>query len=131
MPTSFNDQLARWDALNTNLKPQLVDLPHLQKGQEEFEALLRKGFEIAAQQHHYTGLFRQIIVERNKLEAQAKQLADFIASGLRHAFGSKSQKLHEFGVKPRIRRRIKKEEEPVPGGAEPSATPASPSSPSA
>lgn len=129
MPTSFNDKLARWDALNTNLKPQLADLPHLQKGQEEFEALLRKGFEIAAQQHQYTGLFRQIIVDRNQLEARVTQLAEFLASGLRHTYGKKSQKLHEFGVKPLIRRKARKET-PSPG-EETSAPPVSPSSPAA
>ena len=129
MPVTFNNKLAIWEALNTNLKPHLADLPHLQKGQAELEALIRRGFELVAQQNQYTGLASQSVAERRQLDERGTQIAEFLAAGLRHAFGGKSQKLREFGVKPRIRRRAKKEE--PPGGAEgpePSApTPTSPS----
>lgn len=122
MPVTFNNKLAIWEALNTNLKPQLADLPHLQKGQEEFEVLIRRGFELVARQNQYTSLASQSVAERRLLDEQGTQLAEFLAAGLRHSFGVKSQKLREFGVKPRIRRRAKKEEPPSGGeGPEPSS----------
>jgi hypothetical protein len=118
MPVSFNDKLARWDALNTNLKPQLQlpEMAHLQKGQEEFERLVQRGFEIVAQQNQYVSLFRQIIVDRNELDQKASQLSEFLSLGLRHAFGSRSQKLREFGIKPRaaIKRKVKPPVETAP-----------------
>lgn len=116
MPVAFNDKLARWDALNTNLKPllQQPEMAHLQKGQEEFERLVQRGFEIVAQQNQYVALSRQIVVEREELDQKASQLSDFLSVGLRHTFGARSQRLREFGVKPRVKRKSKKEEPKPP-----------------
>jgi len=116
MPRSFNDKLTRWEALNANLKPQLTDLPNLQKGQEDLERLLQKGLEVVAQQNQYTGLARQAVAEREELEKEGDQLVEFLAAGLRHALGPKSVKLHEFGLRPRNRGRKPKKQEPTNGG---------------
>jgi hypothetical protein len=110
MPVSFNDKLSRWEALNTNLKQQIAELPHLQRGQEEFETLTRQCFEVVAEQDYHTGRKSQSVARRRVLEQQGNQLYEFLVAGLRHAYGPKSQKLREFGAKPRIRRSVKKEE---------------------
>jgi len=116
MPRSFNNKLARWDALNSNLKPHVAELPNLQKGQEELERFLQRGFDLLARQDQYVGLARQVVADRLALEKEGDQLVEFLAAGLRHNFGPKSKKLHEFGLKPRNRGRKPKKAEPTDGG---------------
>jgi hypothetical protein len=105
MPTkNFQAQLSRWEVLNTNLKTHLDLLPHLQPGQLELEQKIAEGKVFAAQQSQLTAALREVIVRRQDLEKATNHLREFLDSGLRHAFGTTSQKLHEFEIRPRIRR---------------------------
>jgi hypothetical protein len=124
MPTrNFQAQLSRWEVLNTNLKPHLDLLPHLQPGQRELEQKIAEGKVLAAQQSQLTGALRDSIVRRQELEKATNHLREYLESGLRHAFGTTSQKLHEFEIRPRIRRSsraaaVPKPVEAVPGVAQ-------------
>lgn len=105
MPTrNFQAQLSRWEVLNTNLKTHLDQLPHLQPGQLELEQKIAEGKVLDAQQSQLTAALRQTVVRRQNLEKETNHLREFLDSGLRHAFGTTSQKLHEFEIRPRIRR---------------------------
>lgn len=103
--TTFQIQLSRWDALNTNLKPRLQELPELGKVQKQLEETLAEGLTLAAQQNQLTAALRDLVVRRNELEQRGTGLRQYVEAALRHELGPKSMKLVEFDVRPRGRRR--------------------------
>jgi hypothetical protein len=120
---SFQAQLTLWEVLNTNLKPHLDTLPNLAKGQQDFEALITEGQTLNAQQSQLTGTLRDLIVRRKELERKGGVLREYLAAALRHELGPDNQKLREFNVKPRGRRKKAPAEPPVetPGPVTPQA----------
>lgn len=110
---SFQAQLTLWEVLNTNLKPHLAALPSLTKGQQDFEGLIAEGQTLNAQQSQLTAALRAVIVQRKELERKGGILREYLAAGLRHELGPDNQKLREFNVKPRGRRRKAPAEPPT------------------
>jgi hypothetical protein len=121
MGFNFQARQTRWDVLNANLKTRLQDLPQLAEGQAEFEKLINEDLALFAQQSQLTASARDIVVQRRTLAKSGNRLREFLAAGLRHHFGSESQKLVEFGVKPQARK--KKKKDPSTNGGEPPVTP--------
>lgn len=102
---SFQALLTSWDVLNANLKAHLQALPDLQPGQKQFEGMINEGLALARQQSQLTANLRDLVVQRNDLTKRGNHLREFLVAGLRHQLGADSQKLIEFEVRPRIRRR--------------------------
>ena len=102
---NFAVLLNRWDVLKTNLLLHQDELPELQVSRQELATVIEDGLTFAANQAQLSGSLHDVVQQRDALAVRGKQLAEFIAAGLRHRFGAASPRLAEFGVKPRTRRR--------------------------
>jgi hypothetical protein len=101
----LQNRLANWEVLNTNLKTNLAALPELQAGQERLETYIAEGQALVALQSRLTAEVRDIGPNRLSLVRRGSQHREFLAAALRNTFGADSQRLIEFGVKPRRRPR--------------------------
>lgn len=111
--TRLEDRLNRWEVLNANLKNHLEEMPDMQPKQVEFEQIIQKDLDLAAQYSQFNATSRAILRQRRELAKKGNQLRNVFTAALRHRFGPESQQLKEFGVNPRGFRR-KKKEEPKP-----------------
>lgn len=102
---SFKEKLASWEVMSTNLKAQLDQVPYLSEDQAALEALLAEGRGLEAQQGMYIAALRETNRKRVVLEIRGDEMRERMAGSLRGKFGPTSQRLHEFGVRPRTRRR--------------------------
>jgi hypothetical protein len=115
-PGSMTDFYMKWDKLATNLRPYLTDMPHTAEDHAELEAVLAKIRTSFAEQEVHTRRIAQLVAGR-KAEMQAAQdLRSRLAANLQGRFGPTSERLLEFGIKPRRRRNRTrpKEGEPLP-----------------
>ena len=121
MAVNLQDRLNRWEVLNANFKQHLDNLPDMKPKQEEFEQVIAQDLALAAQYNQLVGTARNLILERRGLAKKGNQLRNVLVAALRHSFGPDNLQLTEFGVKPRIFRRKKKEDVKKPAPAEPTA----------
>jgi len=103
-PKSFDDKLNDWQALVDNLKPHLTDLPNLSIDQASLSTLVTQTRALQAQQDSHLASLRDIVSQRNVLAVEARKARNRLVAGLQSAFDHSSDKLLEFGIKPRVRR---------------------------
>jgi hypothetical protein len=101
-----------WDTLNASIKPLLADMPAAAKDQADFEASIARVRSLAMTQDSLTGQVRDAVKSRLTEEKTTKAIYDRLASHLRAKFGSRSDLLLEFAVKPRRQGRKKKKATP-------------------
>jgi hypothetical protein len=123
MASTFEDRLNRWEVLNANLKNHLEEMPDMKAKHAEFEQIISQDVALAAQYNQLNASVRGLIRHRRELAKQGNQIRNILVAALQHQFGPDSQQLGEFGVKPRIFRR-KKKEEPKPPTVTPAPEPA-------
>lgn len=115
---SFASQMNLYTVLVNTLKQYLPEMPHLETLHQELEAVVAEGRVLEDQRGFHEAQLRQNNAQRREMEKKGRELRLRLASSLRGAFGPDSQKLLEFGVKPRAvvrRRRTAKPEEPALG----------------
>jgi septal ring factor EnvC (AmiA/AmiB activator) len=100
----FDTRLNDWQALVDNLKPHLTDLPNLAADHGTLVTLIEQTRALMAQQDLHLASVRDVVSQRNALAAQARKARNRLVAGLQSAFDHESDKLLEFGVKPRARR---------------------------
>lgn len=110
MATNLEDRLNRWEILNANLKNHLEDMPDMKGRQAEFEQIITQDLALAAQYNQANASARGIIRQRRQLARKGNQLRNILVAALQHQFGPENQQLGEFGVRPRVAVRRKKEE---------------------
>lgn len=125
MAVNLQDRLNRWEVLNANIKQHLENMPNMKPTQAEFEQVIAQDLALAAQYNQLLGTGRKVILDRRVLAKKGNQLRNILVAALRHTFGPESHQLTEFGVKPRISRKKKKEDGKKPAPAEPTALKAS------
>lgn len=122
MAVNLQDRLNRWEVLNANFKNHLESLPDMKPKQEEFEQLISQDLALAAQYNQLVGTARNLILQRRAVAKKGNQLRNILVAALRHNFGPDNLQLTEFGVKPRIARKKKKEDGKKPAPAEPTVS---------
>lgn len=110
----MNDIYIRQDKLATNLRPYLADMPHAAADHAELEAVLAKVRTSFAEQEVHTRRIAQLIAGRKADMQTAQDLRSRIVATLQGRFGPTSERLLEFGVKPRKRRARPKPKETAP-----------------
>jgi septal ring factor EnvC (AmiA/AmiB activator) len=100
----FDTRLNDWQALVDNLKPHLGDLPNLAADHAALTGLIGQTRTLQAQQDLHLASVRDVVSQKNALAAQARKARNRLVAGLQSAFDHESEKLLEFGVKPRARR---------------------------
>jgi hypothetical protein len=97
----FSEKITNWDLLNTNMKPVLEEMPHLQPIQAELETLISQARALDGEQEVARGQLRELTRRRQEVEKQGESLRRRVASHLRGTFGFTSEQLIKFGVNPR------------------------------
>ena len=100
----FDTRLNDWQALVDNLKPHLTDLPNLAADHATLTNLVEQTRALQAQQDLHLASVRDVVTQKNALAAQARKARNRLVAGLQSVFDHESDKLLEFGVKPRARR---------------------------
>ena len=101
---TFDTKLNGWQALVDNLKPHLADLPNLATDHATLTGLIDQARTLQARQDIHLSSLRDVVTQRSAIAQQARKARNRLVAGLQSAFDHESDKLLEFGVKPRARR---------------------------
>lgn len=116
---TYSQLIVEIDALSTNLRSNLDEVPLLSTVQTELDAWLAEARGLTSQQDVFTARLRETSEKRRLSEAKGIELRGRAANGLRSHFGIKSQSLREFGLRPRRNPRpAAKEQPPAPSAPE-------------
>ncbi len=102
--SAFDTHLNDWQALVDNLKPHLTEMPNLAADHATLTNLIEQTRALKAQQDLHLASVRDVVTQKNALTAQARKARNRLVAGLQSALDHESDKLLEFGVKPRARR---------------------------
>lgn len=98
---TFAKRINDWELLNTNIKPHLPDMPHLQGISTELDALIVQSKELDSQQEIARGQLQDLVHQRQSLEKQGETLRRRAGSVLKGSLGFTSDDLVKFGIRPR------------------------------
>ena len=131
--TTIPERIARWKLLSAGLKPLLANMPHLADLHGELEKVIAQSEELDARSEALKAESREVNANRDKLARSGDELRSRLGASLQTAYGFKSEKLIEFGLKPRKARgrdkqpRVKKTPDAAtPATAKPAAEPPAP-----
>lgn len=112
---TLSKKIGALEALITNAKPLLPEMPHLSEPAEGLETLLAELKTLESLQNVHKAQLRETNARRIALEKQTRDLRNRLIRGLQSRFGLASQKLLEFGINPRTptRRRLFLKKPPV------------------
>jgi hypothetical protein len=108
-----------WRTLANNLRDALPDMPHLAAEHAEFERLVARVESSLAEQNILQGRISVLIRGRVVDLEQGRELRSRLTAQLQGRFGSKSEALRQFGIKPRKRSKTRKQIEGEPQVPEP------------
>ena len=127
--TTIPERIARWKVISAGLKPLLGTMPHLADLHGQLEQVITQSEDLDARAEALKAEAREVNANRETLAKSGDDLRLRLGASLQTAYGFKSEKLIEFGLKPRKTRgrdkqpRVKK----TPAAAqEPSKAPAEP-----
>ena len=129
--TTIPERIARWKVISAGLKPLLANMPHLADLHGELEKVIAQSEELDARAEALKAESREVNANRAKLAKSGDDLRSRLGASLQTAYGFKSEKLIEFGFKPRKTRgrdkqpRVKK----TPTAPETPSVPAEPPAP--
>ena len=125
MPTrTFPEQIGDWKILNENLKARLSEIPLLAPLHAELEEQIAEAERLESEQEVHKMRLRITNEKRTEVEVRGRNLRSRLTSMLRGQFGSKSNELLQFGVKPRATARRRKPEAAPAAAPEPQPAPA-------
>lgn len=101
---AFKVKLGEWQVLYDNLTPRLPDMPHLTTDHTSLATVLGQARDLENRQELANSALRDVNQQRRDILQEGNDLQSRLSSGLRGSLGSKSEKLIEFGVKPRPRK---------------------------
>lgn len=119
---SFQKITSLCELLNSNLKPQLKDLPHLEDESTQLDSLVLRTKSLDGEQQVLVGRLREITRLRQEAEAEGQDLRSRVVAQIRGKLGFKNENLIGFGIPPRKRSRKKAEKASPPTTGTPPAT---------
>jgi hypothetical protein len=121
---SLRDNFVRWEGLATNARPHLGDIAMLESYLTAFDEVLGRIRAALFEQDVLAAKSSELVRAREGDMARARDLRKRVTGLLRVHFGSDSEKLREFGMKPQARGRRKPAgEEPPPEEPKPEPEP--------
>ncbi len=118
---SFARQIDEWRFLIEQSRPLLTEAPHLAVEHAAFEGIVQEVEGLRARAVMAFTVRKEANSERRAAELRAVAMRDRFAGALAYQFGAKSEKLRDFGLNPKGRRRKPVKEEPAPGPGQPAA----------
>lgn len=129
--STIPERIARWKVISAGLKPLLTDMPHLADLHGQLEQIITQSEQLDARAEALKAESRQVNASRDALAKSGDDLRARLGASLQTTYGFKSEKLIEFGLKPRKARgrdkqpRVKKPAATTPATPAPQAgTPA-------
>ena len=122
------ERIARWKVMTVALEPQLGDLPLLAPLHAELKDVTSESGELDARHEALKAETREVNRKRDELAKKGDDLRARMAASLQTVHGFRSEKLIEFGVKPRrargrdLQARKRRSEKADPAPAAPSGT---------
>jgi hypothetical protein len=110
------------ERMSAALAANTADVPHLTPYQEKLDSLLDQMRELTAEQDALTASKQGITKEIQAVHASGTRLLHLLRKALQEHYGSRNEKLAQYGVQP-FRGRPRRVEEPV---TPPVPTPPSP-----
>jgi hypothetical protein len=126
------ERIARWKVISAGLKPLLANMPHLADLHGELEKVIAQSEELDARAEALKAESRAVNASREALAKSGDDLRGRLGASLQTTYGFKSEKLIEFGLKPRKARgrdkqpRVKRAPATTPVTQEAPAAPAEP-----
>jgi hypothetical protein len=115
MPSqSFQKIVSLSELLNTTLKQQLTEMPHLKGESEELDQLITDVKGLDQEQETLRGRLLEIVRKRKEAERRGNDLRSRVAAQLRGKLGFTNENLLAYGIKPRKRERKKPTKKQVP-----------------
>jgi hypothetical protein len=118
---SLSKEIGVWDALSTNVKARLPELPQLSETVQEIDGVIFEGRNLQSIQDVQRSQLRETNRRCQELRRRGRSVRNRLAAGVQSVFGVDSMILVEFGVKPRLRKKrrtLTLEERVVKLGAE-------------
>ncbi|HTG31330.1 MAG TPA: hypothetical protein VLB76_00265 [Thermoanaerobaculia bacterium] len=126
--SSIPERIARWKVISAGLRPLLTDMPHLAALHAELERIITQAEELDVRAEALKAESREVNNNREAVARSGDNLRGRLGASLQTAYGFQSEKLIEFGLKPRkARGRDKKprvRRNPAPAPESPAAGPA-------
>ena len=111
---SFQKIVSLSEQLNTALKPQLTDMPHLQGESDDIDAFLTEVKSLGNEQEALTGRLREITRLRRAAEQRGTDLRSRVAAQIQGKLGFTNENLLAYGITPRKRERKKPTKKQTP-----------------
>jgi hypothetical protein len=127
MPRQTNAQgqtLDNWRRLIKSLLANLGELPHLEAMCAKLAAMTDLALELVSEQRLLASRRQETSKKLQELLVEGRRIADFLQTGIRAHYGTRSEKLTEYGIQPFRGRKLAKPTEIVEAAA-PSPAPAS------
>jgi len=99
--TTNPERIARWKVMAAGLKPQLPQFPLLGDLHTELETTIQRSEELDARHEALKAETREVNRIRQELEQKGDDLRNRLAASLQTVHGFQSEKLIEYGIKPR------------------------------
>lgn len=112
---SFQKIVTDCELLNSTLKPQLTEMPHLQDESTGLDTLIVEAKTLLNEQEVLRGRLREITRLRREAELRSQDLRSRIVAQLRGKLGFTNENLLGYGIAPRKRGRKKPETKKAPG----------------
>lgn len=122
MPRKNNTQgetFDRWRRLLKALLANIAEMPHLEAPRAKLEAMIALVPELVSEQRVFAARRQEASKKLQELLIEGRRLEDFLYTGVREHYGTRSEKLSEFGLQP-----FRGRKPPKPPEAEAPAAPA-------
>ena len=102
---TLSKKIGTWDALNTNVKARLQEVPLLEPTVKNLDAVILEGRELQGLQDVHRRQLRETTQRTQELERRGRKLRNQLIVGLQSVFGVDNMVLVEFGLEPRLPRK--------------------------
>lgn len=100
MPKTTGDTLNGWQELASSLSANSADIPHLEGHRTRLADLLKQAQDLTTQQAALTASKQEITKKLQGIMNDGKKIATFLRVGVRQHYGTRAEKLVEFGLRP-------------------------------
>jgi hypothetical protein len=114
----FAKQTTEWERLMVTVETNKTELSFLDPQRSQLALVLDRAKEAGLRQDAFKAQFQQATRDLEKALSEGGDLATRMRNGIRTQYGMRGEKLTEFGLQPRRKRKAKTE----PAPAEPATT---------
>jgi len=123
MPGTTGETLNGWQELASSLSANTAEIPHLEGHRTRLADLLKQAQDLTTQQAALTASKQEVTKKLQGVMDEGKKVATFLRVGVRQHYGTRAEKLLEFGLRPFRGLRQKKSDPSTPEAKPPADQP--------